>query len=152
VVAVTVVTAKKAMDIQDVARQINDWFLERNFETHTDQAEYGLLIKARKSSALRSIAAADRALVARISNDSGSTEVVIRQGSWVANLTSNTAWNAALIALTGGGALVITGSVSGWSFVVQHKLVVYVRKILGVTEAADQEPAGDKLGDEGVNL
>lgn len=148
----TVVTAKKAVDIEDVARQINDWFLERNFETRTEKAEYGLLIKARKSSVLRSIAAADRALVARISNDSGSTEVVIRQGSWVANLTSNTAWNAALIALTGGGALVVTGSVSGWSFMVQHKLVVYIRKILGVAETPDEEPAVDRPGDEEVNL
>jgi hypothetical protein len=130
VVAVTVVAADKAMDIEDVARQIEDWLVERNFDTQTDRAEYGLLVKARKSSVLRRVAAADRALVVRISNDLGSTEVTIRQGSWAANLTSNVAWNAALIALTGGGALAVTGSVSGWSFVVQHQLVVYVRKIL----------------------
>ena len=134
VVAVTVVAANQAMDIEDVGRQIEDWLDERNFETQKDKAEFGLLIKARKSSVTRRVAAADRALVIRISNDGGGTEVTIRQGSWVANLTSNVAWNAALIALTGGGALLVTGSVSGWSFVVQHQLVAYVRKILKVQE------------------
>lgn len=116
--------------MEDVARQIKDWLAERNFDTQMDKAEYGLLVKARKSSVLRRVTAADRALVVRISNDGGSTEVTIRQGSWAANLTSNVAWNAALIALTGGGALAVTGTISGWSFVVQHQLAVYVRKIL----------------------
>ncbi len=128
------------MDIEDIAGQIKDWLVERKFDTRTDKAEYGLLLKARKSSALRSIAAADRALVIRVSNDSGATEVTIRQGSWVANLTSNAAWNAALIALTGGGALAVTATVSGWSFVVQHRLVVYVRKVLQVPETAEEGP------------
>jgi hypothetical protein len=140
VVGVTVVAAKQQMDIADVAQQISDWLVERNFETRTDEAEYGLLVKARKSSVGRKVLAADRALVIRVSNDSGVTEIVIRQGSWVANLTSNVAWNGALIVLTGGGLLAVTASVSAWSFVIQRQLTTYVRKILNVSETSEEEP------------
>ena len=136
----TVVAAKQQMDIADVAQQISDWLVERNFETRTDEAEYGLLVKARKSSVGRKVLAADRALVIRVSNDSGVTEIVIRQGSWVANLTSNVAWNGALIVLTGGGLLAVTASVSAWSFVIQRQLTTYVRKILNVSETSEEEP------------
>ena len=135
----TAVAAKQAMDITDVAGQINDWLVERGFETRTEDAEYGLLVRARKSSVGRKVLFADRALVIRVSNDSGVTEIVVRQGSWKANLASNAAWNVALIALTGGGLLAVTATVSGWSFVIQHQLVTYARKILNASETSEVE-------------
>ena len=104
---------------------------ERGFETREYHAEYGLLLRSGKSSALRTFLAADRALVIRISNETAVTEVQVRQGSWTKNLAANAGW----IAATGGGML----AVSGWSFVIQLELEAYVRKILkfsGKAEAA----------------
>jgi hypothetical protein len=121
-VAMTVIVANTRRDIGDVAQQIKSWLNERGFETQVLNAEYGLLLKAGKSSALRTFFAADRALVIRISNETAVTEVHVRQGSWTKNLASNAGWALA----TGGTNLAI----SGWSFVIQFQFESYVRKIL----------------------
>jgi hypothetical protein len=118
----TVIAANTRLDISDVARQIKGWLGEHGFETQTYDAEYGLLLKSGKSSWLRTFFAADRALVIRISNETGVTEVHVRQGSWTKNLASNAGWALA----TGGTNLAI----SGWSFVIQFQFEAYVRKIL----------------------
>jgi hypothetical protein len=117
-----VIAANTRLDINDVARQLKSWLNEHGFETQVLDAEYGLLLKAGKSSALRTFLAADRALVIRISNETAVTEVHVRQGNWTKNLVSNAGWAIA----TGGTNLAI----SGWSFVVQYQFESYVRKIL----------------------
>jgi hypothetical protein len=121
-VEMAVIAASKRLDIARVARQIEAWLDERGFATERYDAEYGLLLKAGKSSALRTVLAADRALVIRISNETGGTQVHVRQGSWTKNLASNAGWALA----TGGTNLAI----SGWSFVIQFQFEKYVRKIL----------------------
>jgi hypothetical protein len=118
----TVIAADAQLDINVVARQIKGWLGERGFETQTLEAEYGLLLKSAKSSALRTFFAADRALVIRISNETAVTEVHVRQGNWTKNLVSNAGWALA----TGGTNLAI----SGWSLVIQKQLEAYIRKIL----------------------
>jgi hypothetical protein len=125
----TVIAANTRLDIGDVAKQIMGWLSERGFKTQEYHAEYGLLLKSGKSSALRTVFAADRALVIRISNETAVTEVHVRQGSWTKNLVSNAGW----IAATGGGILAI----SAWSLVIQLQLEAYVRRILKVPGKAE---------------
>lgn len=110
------------MDEAYIAQQVREWLAHHHFQVETFPAEYGILVRARKASALRTAVGADRALVIRISNDAGVMEVVIRQGSWTKNLVSNAAW----LALTGGTNLLI----SAWSFEVQRNLARFLRRIL----------------------
>jgi hypothetical protein len=79
-------------------------------------------VKARKSSTLRSVIGADRAIEVGVRTADGKTRVLVCQGSWKTNVISNAAW----LFVTGG----INLAISGWSIVIQKDLEGYVREVL----------------------
>ena len=117
----TIVQHKK-LDNREIARQIKNWFDKRDFETKAIEQDGTYEVKARKSSGLRAILGADRAIEVRVETLGEETHVDVRQGSWKTNAISNAAW----LVVTGGMNLAI----SGWSIVIQKELESYVREIL----------------------
>ena len=87
-------------------------------------------MKARKSSVLRAIAGADRALEIEIGHADGKTVVDVRQGSWQTSVVSNLAW----VLVTGGMNLAF----SGWSIVIQKELESHIRSVLAELEGVHE--------------
>jgi hypothetical protein len=110
------------VDARAVAKAIQDWLDSRRFETKALQAGASYFVKARKSSVLRAIAGADRALEIEVGHADGKTIVDVRQGSWQTNVVSNLAW----VLVTGGMNLAF----SGWSIVIQRELESHIRSVL----------------------
>jgi hypothetical protein len=111
-----------AVDTREVARRVKIWFDEKGFETKAFGQDNAYLVKARKSSTLRSVIGADRAIEVGVRAADGETRVNVCQGSWKTIVISNAAW----LFVTGG----INLAISGWSLVIQKDLEGYVREIL----------------------
>lgn len=107
------------VDTLTLAKRVNHWLQEKGFETKAVELGGTYAIKARKSSLIRSVAGADRALEVSIRQFNGQTQVDVRQGSWKTNVVSNSVWLVA----TGGANLALTG----WSLIVQKDLESFVR-------------------------
>jgi hypothetical protein len=110
------------VDVRGVAKAIQDWLDCRRFETKALQAGDSYFVKARKSSVLRAVAGADRALEIEVGHADGKTVVDVRQGSWTTNVVSNLGW----LLVTGGMNLAF----SGWSIVIQKELESHIRSVL----------------------
>ncbi len=110
------------VDTREVARRVKIWFDEKGFETKAFGQDDSYLVKARKSSTLRSVIGADRAIEVGVRAADGETLVYVCQGSWKTNVISNAAW----LFVTGG----INLAISGWSLVIQKDLESYVRDVL----------------------
>lgn len=119
------------LDNREVARRIKDWLDKKGFETKAFEADGSYFLKTRKSSGLRSVVGADRALEIGIRHSDNQTQVEVRQGSWKTNIVSNAGW----FLVTGGANLLF----SGWSLVIQKDLESYIRTIfndMGMKEVA----------------
>ena len=115
-------TCSKPLDPHNIARRVQGWFDDRNFESKMLRDEGAYIVKARKSSKWRAVMGADRALNVIIGhNESGGTQVEVKQGDWTTNIVSNAAW----LLVTGGANMAI----SGWSFVLQKQLQNYIQSI-----------------------
>ena len=110
------------VDARAVAKAIQDWLDCRRFETKALQAGGSYFVKARKSSVLRAVVGADRALEIEVGHADGKTIVDVRQGSWTTNVVSNLAW----VIVFGGMNLAF----SGWSIVIQKELESHIRSVL----------------------
>jgi hypothetical protein len=110
------------VDARAVAKAIQDWLDCRRFETKALQAGASYFVKARKSSVVRAVIGADRALEIEVGHADGKTIVDVRQGSWTTNVVSNLAW----VLVTGGMNLAF----SGWSIVIQKELESHIRSVL----------------------
>jgi hypothetical protein len=119
---VATISYPKKLDGQELAGRIKGWLDLRGFETELFGSDGAYLVKGRKSSVIRAVLAADRALDVRIGNGGATTEVVVGQGSWTTNVVSNTIW----FAVTGGANLAI----SGWSIVIQKQLEAFIRQTM----------------------
>lgn len=117
-----ILKADKQLENKFLARKIKNWFTLKNFETKALFKDDTYLIKAKKSSGLRTFVGADRAIEVLINIQEGKTSVEVRQGSWKKNIVSNAAW----LVVTGGMNLAI----SGWSVVIQKDLENFIREIL----------------------
>lgn len=115
---------------REVAKRIKYWLTEKGFETKAIEQDGLYAVKARKSSGLRTIVGADRAIEVAIRTLGDETQVDVRQGSWKTNAISNVAW----LVVTGGMNLAI----SGWSIVIQKDLENYIRKILNDMSGAKE--------------
>lgn len=115
-------TASKPLDLNEMARQIQDWFEQRHFENKLLEDNGAYIVKARKSSKWRAVLGADRALNVILGHENGGTKVMVKQGDWTTNIVSNTIWLVA----TGGTNILI----SGWSFVLQKQLQSYIQSLL----------------------
>ncbi len=118
------------VDLLEAARRIQWWFNTKGFETKALEHSGAYCIRARKTSTLRAVMAADRALEVALRISNGQTEIDVRQGSWQTNFVSNAVWLVA----TGGMNLVFTG----WSIVLQKELEAHIRGVLqGLTGARE---------------
>lgn len=126
----TLITSYKELNTKDIATKIKHWLDKKDFETKVFQIDNDYVIKAKKSSVLRAVFGADRALEIGVRNHDKQTQVNIRQGSWKTNAVSNAAW----LFVTGGANLLI----SGWSIVIQKELESYIRTILEVESGAKE--------------
>jgi|WetSurMetagenome_2_1015567.scaffolds.fasta_scaffold07844_5 hypothetical protein len=118
------ITYPRKLDNKEVAKQIKKWFTEKGFETKVIEESSSCAIKARKSSELRAMIGADRAMEVTIFASGEQTQVDTRQGSWKTNTVSNASW---LVAAATGG---INLAISGWSVIVQKELEGHIRAVL----------------------
>jgi len=118
------------LDNREVAKKIKNWLNQKGFETKAIEQDGTYAIKARKSSSLRAIVGADRAIEVGVRTSGDETRIDVRQGSWKTNAISNAAW----LIVTGGMNLAI----SGWSIVIQKELENYIRKVLDDMSGAEE--------------
>ena len=131
-------TYNKRIDINKFARNVENWFREREFEIQSQESEETYMIQAKKSSKLRSALGGARAFTFIISCSGGNTEIDMKTGQWVQNLGAVGVGTL----LTGGLSLVGSGIAAGWTKKIESDLWQFIEQEMLIAPKLEL-PEGD---------
>lgn len=116
------VYTNKARDLNVLFRDIENWFKELGYQTQTNKTDKSWLLQAAKTEMWRKAVGASRAFNVLIEGEPNDFSVDLSTGEWASNLAAG---GVAAI-LTGGGTLLVSGVLAGWSKKVEVDLWTFI--------------------------
>lgn len=134
------VYTNKSRDLNVLLRDIENWFKELGYQTQTNKTDGNWLLQAAKTEMWRKAVGASRAYNVLIEGQADDFSVDLSTGEWASNLTAG---GVAAI-LTGGGTLLVSGVLAGWSKKVETDLWAFIdqKVMFGEKPKSAQELAG----------